>query len=434
MLDVIDWNNASPAVRARTLSRPLEGAKARDIAQDIVRNIEARGDEAVFDYAQRLDGWVGEEFLVPQSDLESAFSSLCVDDKLAIEEAIGAVTRFHAAQGYREISVETWPGVNARRVVRPLERVALYIPAGSAPLVSTLIMLGVPAQLAKVDDIICLVPPGPDGKVNSTILATAYMLGLTKVYALGGAHGVAAAGLGKGGLPKVDKIFGPGNAYVAAAKAILSQMPGGAASDLPAGPSEVLVIADDQANPDFVAADLLSQAEHDPIAQVVLVSESRAQISAVIASLKTQLEGLSRQDIARQSLTHARAILVKDMAEAIAVSNLYAPEHLIVQCRAPEGYVDQIRHAGSVFLGALTPEAAGDYAAGPNHALPTSGAARAYGGVSVEMFQKTMSVLSLSPQGTQTLGPIVERLADLEGLDAHREAMRLRRVAMEEGM
>lgn len=304
---------------------------------------------------------------------------------------------------------------------------ALYVPAGSAPLVSTLIMLAVPAQLAGVPRIVVVAPPLAERGVDPALLATAEILGLDEIYAIGGAQAIAALATGSAGLPRADKIFGPGNAYVAAAKAYVAGLPGGPAIDLPAGPSEVMVIADDRADAELVASDLLSQAEHDPSAQVILACFDTATRDRVIAATEAQLAELPRADIARAALEQSRTVICDTLEEAAEVANAYAPEHLILQLDAAERLVGMVRHAGSIFVGAFTPEAAGDYAAGPNHTLPTGGAARACGGVTVEAFQKTTTILRASAAGAAAMAPTVERLAALEGLDAHGTAMRLRR-------
>ncbi|MFN4101503.1 MAG: histidinol dehydrogenase [Pararhodobacter sp.] len=432
------WADLSPQERASLMARPSDSSDALAVAAKILADVRAEGEAAVRRYAQELDGYAPEDFRVPASDLKAAADALDPEDAKAILAAADAVRRYHACQGYKSYSLETWPGGVAERRVTPLEVAGLYVPAGTAPLVSTLLMLAIPAQIAGVSRIAVLTPPmkgamkdtGPD----RTILGAAGLLGLDEVYALGGAHGVAALGFGVAGLPRADRIFGPGNAYVAAAKALLAQTPGGAAADLPAGPSEVIVIADDSADPDFVALDLLAQAEHDRLAQVVLVAYSDPFIDAVETALKARLEGLPRADIALAALGASKAFLVRDDADAVAAANAYAGEHLIIQTADPEALCGQIRHAGSIFIGPWTPEAAGDYAAGPNHALPTAGAARAYGGVSVEMFQKTTSILRFEARGAAAIAPTVERLAALEGLDAHRLAMAVRREKAQEEM
>lgn len=428
MLTRIEWSQAEAQTRRRLFERPSLGSDAVAVAQSILNDVRERGDQAVREYAERLDGWAPETgFQVPTSELKAAADALSDADREAILAAADAVRTFHAEQGYRAYEVQTWPGARAGRRVTPLDVAGLYVPAGTAPLVSTLIMLAVPAQLAGVPRIAVIAPPRKGSGVEPTVLAAAFLLGVEEVYAIGGAHGVAALGLGVAGLPKADKIFGPGNAYVAAAKALLAQSPDGAAADLPAGPSEVMVIADDAADAELVAIDLLSQAEHDVLAQVVLVAYSEAFASRVEAEIERLLGVLPRADTARAALANSRVVLVGTDDEAAEAANAYASEHLIIQTRDPRGLATRVRHAGSIFLGPWTPEAAGDYAAGPNHALPTAGAARAYGGVTVEMFQKTTTMLELTQQSLETLGPVVEGLAALEGLDAHRLAMALRR-------
>ena len=428
MLTRIDWKTADAATRERLFERPSLGSDALDVARSILEDVRARGDVAVREYASRFDNWAPEAgFRVPAQDLKAAADALAPEDRKAILAAAAAVRVFHAEQGYRAYEVPTWPGARASRRVTPIDVAGLYVPAGTAPLVSTLIMLAVPAQLAGVPRIAVIAPPRKGQGVEPTVLAAASLLGVEEVYAIGGAHGVAALGFGVAGLPKADKIYGPGNAYVAAAKALLAQSPDGAAADLPAGPSEVMVIADDAADPELVAIDLLSQAEHDTLAQVVLVAYSEAFAVRVEEQIEQLLQQLPRSETARAALANSRVVLVGSDAEAADAANAYASEHLIIQTQDPRALAQNVRHAGSIFLGPWTPEAAGDYAAGPNHALPTAGAARAYGGVTVEMFQKTTTMLELDQESLDTLGPVVERLAALEGLDAHRLAMALRR-------
>ncbi|XBQ15900.1 MAG: histidinol dehydrogenase [Oceanicaulis sp.] len=427
MLKRLIWKSATDAERARLFTRPSLGADAFDVARGILADVRERGEAAVRDYAERFDGWAPEAgFRVSEAELDAAEAALADEDRAAILAAAEAVRTFHAGQGYRAVKAETWPGVIAERRATPIDVAGLYVPAGTAPLVSTLIMLAVPAQIAGVPRIAVIAPPRKGEGVEPTVLAAAKLLGLDEVYAIGGAHGIAALGYGVAGLPRADKIFGPGNAYVAAAKALLVQS-GGAATDLPAGPSEVLVVADDAADPELVAADLLSQAEHDTLAQVVLVAFSEPFVQKVEAETERLLAQLPRADTARAALANSVAVIAADEAEAVAACDGYASEHLIVQTGNPRDFAGKVRHAGSIFLGPWTPEAAGDYAAGPNHALPTAGAARAYGGVTVEAFQKTTTLLQMTEQGVLNMAPTVERLAALEGLDAHRLAMKLRR-------
>ncbi|KPP82577.1 MAG: histidinol dehydrogenase HisD [Oceanicaulis sp. HLUCCA04] len=427
------WAQLSPEERVELMARPSAGSDALAVAANILSEVRSEGEAAVRRYAQELDGYAPDDLRVPAADLKAAADALDPEDARAILAAADAVRRYHAEQGYKSYSLETWPGGVAQRRVSPLDVAGLYVPAGTAPLVSTLVMLAIPAQIAGVSRIAVLTPPVNAAGPDRTILGAAHLLGLDEVYALGGAHGVAALGLGVAGLPRADRIFGPGNAYVAAAKALLAQTQGGAATDLPAGPSEVIIIADDGADPDFVALDLLAQAEHDRLAQVVLIAFSDAFIDKVEAALEARLDGLARRDIALAALQGSKVFLVNDDADAVAAADAYAGEHLIIQTADPEALCARITHAGSIFLGPWTPEAAGDYAAGPNHSLPTGGAARAYGGVSVEMFQKTTSILRFDARGAAAIAPTVERLAALEGLDAHRLAMAARREKAQEG-
>ncbi|WP_417496316.1 histidinol dehydrogenase [Maricaulis sp.] len=427
MLETLTWSTADAATRGVMLQRPETTDTAGAAAREIVDAIYAGGEAAVRDYADRLDSYAPAEFRVGSDAIAAARADLGAADAEAILAAADAVRRFHVRQGYGSYSVETWPGVTASRRATPVDVAALYVPAGSAPLVSTLIMLAIPAQLAGVPRIVVVAPPaGPQG-VDPILLAAASLLGLDEVYAIGGAQAVAALATGSAGLPRADKIFGPGNAYVAAAKAYVASLPGGPAVDLPAGPSEVMVIADANSDAAFVASDLLSQAEHDPSAQVMLVCFDVATRARIVAEVEAQLAVLPRADIARQAMRHSRAILCGGLDEAADIANAYAPEHLILQLGEAESLVSRVRHAGSIFVGAWAPEAAGDYAAGPNHTLPTGGAARAHGGVTVEAFQKTTTILRASKDGAAAMAPTVERLAALEGLAGHETAMRFRR-------
>ena len=305
------------------------------------------------------------------------------------------------------------------------------MPGGTAPLVSTLLMLAVPAKVAGVRRRIVVTPPGKDGKINPIILAAAYRCKVTQLFCVGGAQAIGALAYGTETIPRCDKIFGPGNAWVAAAKSLAAQEAGGPAIDMPAGPSEAMVLADEGADPAFVASDLLSQAEHDTVAQVVCVASSKKVAGSIHAKIREQLETLPRVDIARQSLKHGRMIIAVERSDIIDIINRYAPEHLIVQLRDPDAYVGAIRNAGSIFLGPWTPESVGDYASGTNHTLPTFGAARAYSGVTLESFIKYVSIQQLTKKGLKRLGPVVERLAEMEGLEAHKRAVSLRLEALQ---
>jgi histidinol dehydrogenase len=326
-----------------------------------------------------------------------------------------------------EFELETAPGVRCGRILRGIRRVGLYVPAGSAPLPSTALMLGVPAALAGCTDVILCTPPQRDGRADPAVLTAARLCGITRVFKLGGAQAIAAMALGTESVPACDKLFGPGNAWVTAAKQAACALPGGPAIDLPAGPSEVLVIADARADAVAVAADLLSQAEHGADSQVLLVTDDAALAEAVLAQLAPQLEALPRRATARQALAHARVILVDSLAQALAISNAYAPEHLILAVADPAAWLGRVQRAGSVFLGDFAPESLGDYCSGTNHVLPTNGAARAYSGVSVASFQTSISVQSVTAAGLATIGPCAVTLARAEGLEAHAQAV-LRRL------
>jgi histidinol dehydrogenase len=399
--------------------------------RDVLSDVKARGDAALAEYTARFDTDAPVQLCVPHGDLEAAWNALTASDQAVIDRARRNVKTFHAAQMPADIEVETEPGVVCRRETRPIDTAGLYIPGGTAPLVSTLIMLATPAKVAGVRRRVVVTPPSKDGSINPVILACAYRCEVTDVFAVGGAQAIAALAYGTETIPRCDKIFGPGNAYVAAAKSLAAQEPGGPAVDMPAGPSEAMVICDETADPAFVASDLLSQAEHDRVAQVICVSSSAALSAAVEVELDKQLQMLSRKDIAADAMSHARMIVTDDRADILDVVNAYAPEHLIVQMDSPEDLVPSIRNAGSIFLGPWTPESVGDYASGTNHTLPTNGAARAYSGITIESFLKFVSIQRLTKAGLKSLGPVVERLADMEGLDAHRNAVSLRLESMQ---
>lgn len=426
MLEPIEWSGLSANARDALFAPAPSLVDAESAAIEIVEGVRRGGEAALRSYARQFDGFTRDRFRVPNEALRSAEAGLDRADVDALQSAIGAVRQFHEAQGYPELEVETWPGLKARRKTVPIGTVGLYVPAGSAPLVSTLIMLAVPAQIAGVRRIAVVVPPAPDGSVNSAVLAAASLLGLDEVYAIGGAQAIAGLAFGVGELPRADKIFGPGNAWVAAAKAYVSRLPGGPAIDLPAGPSEVMVVADESADPDFVAADLLAQAEHDPMARVILVSRG-ADRDAIAAACDRQIASLPRRAIAEQAMANAICITTASNDAVLDAIEAAAPEHLILQTEDASDLAERVRNAGSIFVGAWTPESAGDYAAGPNHTLPTGRAARAYGGVTVEAFQKTITLLEASPEGARSIAPAIERLAALEGLEGHAAAMRLRR-------
>jgi histidinol dehydrogenase len=427
-MKLIDWNTASAEARRAALARPAAGSR-EDVfrqAAAIVAAVRAEGDAAVRRFTRQFGGPELPELGVSRAEFAAAKASLSASQIAALERAVENVSRFHEAQKSATLRVDTMPGVRCERITRPIERVGLYVPAGSAPLPSTAIMLAVPARIAGCTDRAIASPPRPDGRVHAAVLVAAELCGIETVYKMGGAQAIAALAFGTDTVRKVDKIFGPGSAWVTAAKQIVAADADGAAIDLPAGPSEVLVIADDAADARFVAADLLAQAEHDTIAQVVLVTPSPALAQAVVAELAAQTAQLSRRDIVAQSMANSRCLLVADLDEAVSVSNEYAPEHLIIQTREPRVLLERVTCAGSVFLGAWSPESIGDYCSGTNHVLPTYGYARSYSGVSLVEYQKRITVQELSADGLRALGPTAVTLSDLEGLDAHGNAVKVR--------
>jgi histidinol dehydrogenase len=405
-------------------ARTLEQARA------IIQAVRAEGDAALLRFCREFDGVEPGTLAVSAAEFAAARAELEPRQIAAIEKAIANVEAFHRAQLPAAIGLEVEPGVRCERLLRAIGAVGLYVPAGSAPLPSTVIMLGVPARLAGCATRVLCTPPQRDGRAHAAVLVAAQLCGIEQVFKLGGAQAIAAMAYGSESIPKVAKIFGPGNAYVTAAKQLAAADPDGAALDMPAGPSEVLVIADDSAQPQFVAADLLAQAEHDPLSQALLVTPSRALAAAVASAVTQQLPGLSRRTILEAAVRAARILIVSGLAQAIAIAEAYAPEHLILETRSPRALLEQIHNAGSVFLGHWSPETLGDYCSGPNHVLPTYGYARAYSGLSVVDFQRRMSVQEVSPAGLRALGPTATTLARLEGLDAHASAVEIRLAAL----
>jgi histidinol dehydrogenase len=429
-----DWADLSTAERREMLQRPAVTANAETVAsvRKILADVQSGGDTVLRELTARLDKVEIADFKVSTEEFTLARAELSGQQVAALETAIANVTRYHAAQVSPDKAVETAPGVVCERITRPIPAVGLYVPAGTAPLPSTAIMLAVPSQIAGCPTRIICTPPRPDGKADPAVLVAAELCGVTDVYKIGGAQAVAAMAYGTATVPKVDKIFGPGNAWVTAAKTVVASDPAGAALDMPAGPSEVLVIADANADPRAVALDLLSQAEHGVDSQVVLVTDSPALAAAADAEIAAALPDLPRRDIMAQSLQHSRTIITADIAEAVAVSNYYAPEHLIMQVADARSYLDSITNAGSIFLGPYTPESVGDYCSGTNHVLPTYGYARAYSGLSLVDFQKRMSVQELTEAGVRNLQPTVSILARMEGLDAHARAVEVRIERLDE--
>ncbi|MEO8016441.1 MAG: histidinol dehydrogenase [Pseudomonadota bacterium] len=429
---VIDWHSSSAEARRAALARPAADSRDEVFRQAaaIIAAVRTEGDAAVRRFTQQFGGAAVDSLCVSDQEFRDARAALPPQQIAALERAVANVERFHEAQRCETLSVETMPGVRCERITRAIDSVGLYVPAGSAPLPSTAIMLGVPARIAGCRARAIASSPGPDGKLHAAVLVAAQLCGIDTVYKMGGAQAIAALAFGTGSVRKVDKIFGPGSAWVTAAKQIVAADPAGAAIDLPAGPSEVLVIADDSANARFVAADLLAQAEHDSIAQVMLVTTSKALAAKVADELAAQTRMLSRRDIVTQSMAGSRCILVTDLATAVTVSNEYAPEHLIIQTREPRALLAQVSSAGSVFLGEWSPESIGDYCSGTNHVLPTFGYARSYSGVSLLDYQKRITVQELSADGLRALGPTAVTLSAMEGLDAHGNAVRVRLSAL----
>jgi len=430
------WNTLSPQEQDAVLRRPAVADDARLQAgvAAIMQRVRAGGDSALLELTEELDGIRLSGLAVNAEEFSAAEAQLSDSQRAAIREATANIETFHAAQLPQPLRVETQPGILCERLTRPISRVGLYVPAGNAPLPSTALMLGIPARLAGCDMRILCSPPQEDGRADAAVLYAARVCGLTRVFKLGGAQAVAAMAYGTETVPKVEKVFGPGNAWVTAAKAQVAQDPLGAAQDLPAGPSEVLVIADEQANPAFVAADLLSQAEHGEDSQVMLVTTSQKLAAATREQLELQHPRLPRRDIVRASLAHSCVVLVEHLEAALSVSNRYAPEHLILQVQDPRACLDRVQAAGSVFLGPWAPEAVGDYCSGTNHVLPTYGFARSYSSLGVADFLRAMTVQELSPGGLQSISATVEALAALEGLDGHGQAVRERLRALAEGV
>ncbi|MGN6479832.1 histidinol dehydrogenase [Luteibacter sp.] len=428
----IDWNTLDEAGRDAALARPAQSrSKAlREGVEAIVADVRSRGDEALRELTARYDGATLAALEVTDEEFAAAEARLDPALKAAVREAAERIERFHRAAAPTAVSVETAPGVRVERVLRPIRRVGLYVPAGGAPLPSTAIMLGVPAGLAGCQEVVLCTPVQANGRCDDAVLFAARATGVHKVFKLGGAQAIAAMAYGTASVPRCDKLVGPGNAWVTEAKLQVSGDPDGAAIDRPAAPSEVLVIADADAEPRFIAADLLSQAEHGPDSQVLLVSPSAELLDKVEAEVERQRLELPRADTAASALAESRLVHVRDLGQALAVSNRYAPEHLIIQTARPRDLLDGVESAGSVFLGEWTPESLGDYCSGSNHVLPTYGYARSYSGVSVASFQKQVTVQEASAAGLRAIGPCAATLAAAEQLEAHRRAVTLRLEAM----
>ncbi len=426
----IDWQSCDDAQRQALLTRPAISASENIslTVRGILERVKADGDEALRYYSAAFDKTQVEALRVTPEQIEAASARLGDELKQAMAVAVGNIETFHVAQQLPAVDIETQPGVRCQQVVRPVASVGLYIPGGSAPLFSTVLMLATPARIAGCRRVVLCSPP----PIADEILYAAKLCGVQEVFQVGGAQAIAALALGTESVPKVDKIFGPGNAYVTEAKRQVSQRLDGAAIDMPAGPSEVLVIADEGATPAFVASDLLSQAEHGPDSQVILLTPSLTMAKAVAEAVESQLAELPRAETARKALESSRLIVTKDLSQCVEISNRYGPEHLIIQTRQARDLVDSITSAGSVFLGDWSPESAGDYASGTNHVLPTYGYTATCSSLGLADFQKRMTVQELTPQGFMTLASTIETLAAAEQLIAHKNAVTLRVTALKE--
>ena len=422
------WQQCTEQQQAQLLTRPAMAASdsISQAVSTILDQVKQTGDVALKALSQQFDKVEINQLKLSQDEIKTATAQVDPALKQAMQLAVSNIKKFHQAQVKPSITVETMPGITCQLVTRPIDSVGLYIPGGSAPLLSTVLMLATPASIAGCRKVILCSPP----PIANEILYAAELCGVTEIYQLGGAQAIAAMAFGTETVPKVDKIFGPGNAYVTEAKRQISQRLDGAAIDMPAGPSEVLVIADSSANPSFIAADLLSQAEHGPDSQVVLLTPDEKIAHAVSIEVDKQLAQLSRQAIAEKALQESRLIVTKDLQQCVAISNRYGPEHLIIQTQNADELVEQITSAGSIFLGDWSPESAGDYASGTNHVLPTYGYTATYSSLGLADFQKRMTVQKLTPEGLQAIGNAVELMAQAEQLTAHKQAVTLRLAAL----
>ena len=427
---IIDWNGCSADQQQQLLTRPAISASdsISKTVTEILNNVKANGDAALREYSAKFDKTIVAALQVSEAEIAAAGERLSDELKQAMAVAVKNIETFHNAQQLQAVDVETLPGVRCQQVTRPIASVGLYIPGGSAPLFSTVLMLATPARIAGCQQVVLCSPP----PIADEILYAAQLCGVKTIFNVGGAQAIAALALGTESVPKVDKIFGPGNAYVTEAKRQVSQRLDGAAIDMPAGPSEVLVIADSGATPDFVASDLLSQAEHGPDSQVILLTPDADMGSRVAEAVERQLAALPRAETARVALSASRIIVARDLAQCVAISNLYGPEHLIIQTRQARELVDSITSAGSVFLGDWSPESAGDYASGTNHVLPTYGYTATCSSLGLADFQKRMTVQELTRDGFAALASTIEILAAAERLDAHKNAVTLRVAALKE--
>ena len=428
----IQWASLNADERAAALARPAANtSELRTRVADIIARVRCDGDAALFDLTRQLDGCALEATEVPADALAAAGDRLDPTLRAAIAEAAGRIETFHRAGRPRPVSIETAPGLSCAARYVPIESVGLYIPGGSAPLISTVLMLAIPARIASCPQVVLCSPPDTQGEIHPAILYAATFCGVQRVFRVGGAQAIAAMAYGTETIPACRKLYGPGNAWVTEAKRQVAADPAGAAQDMPAGPSEVMVIANGSADPTSVCYDLLSQAEHGPDSQAIVVSDDTRLLDEIAGRLPELTRALPRATVLEQSLAHARLIEVDDMAEALSISNEYAPEHLILNGPAAEALADEVTTAGSVFLGPWTPESLGDYSSGTNHVLPTYGHAHAFSGLSVSDFMRRMTVQRAEPKGLQAAGPATMELARAEGLEAHRLAVAHRLDSME---
>ena len=425
---MINWQETSEQQKVDALARPAiaDNALLSTQVANILSQVKKLGDKSLFALTEQFDGIALKTLAVTAEQVKQAKLALTEKRLKAINTAYTQIKSFHSAQTPEDIFVETCPGVRCTLKTEAIESVGLYIPAGSAPLPSTVLMLGVPAQLTGCKRTVLVCPPDKNGQLANEVLVAAELCGITEIYTIGGAQAIAALAFGTETIPPVNKVFGPGNRYVTEAKKQLSQQVAGFAIDMPAGPSEVLVIADENANPAFIAADLLSQAEHGADSQVILLTNSERLIDNVSLELEKQVAVLSRRAIAEQALKQSRLILTKDLSQAVEVSNCYGPEHLIIQTENPQALLASLRNAGSIFVGAYTPESAGDYASGTNHVLPTYGYSKVISSLSLADFSRRYTVQEISKAGLSNLAECIIELTDAEGLDAHQRAVTIR--------
>ena len=410
---------------SQILKRPTQTVKEIEATvNEVFNDVQINGDNAIKKYTKQFDKVSLSSFLVTQDEIKRAVQSVSNELKVAIQKAAGNIEKFHSAQKTEKVYQETTSGVVCWQEKRPIQKVGLYIPGGTAPLFSTVLMLAIPAKIAGCQEIVLCSPPNKEGEIANEILYAASLCGVTNIYKVGGIQAISGLTFGTETIPKVYKIFGPGNQFVTVAKQLATKF--GVAIDMPAGPSELLVMADESANASFIASDLLSQAEHGPDSQVLLVSTSEKLIKEVSSEVDMQLKELPRVEITTKAIQNSKSILVKDFKEALALINEYAPEHFITCTKNNDFFIDGISNAGSVFIGKFTPESAGDYASGTNHTLPTNGYSKAYSGVNLDSFTKSITFQEITKTGIQNIGPSIELMAEAEGLQAHKNAVTLR--------